>query len=707
MQSKSISNPPVIYLFINRITSKAKKYSRLGRDIAITISFTTFLLLASFSYASQEAKKVLSLVDYIGSDYVNAIEGGKIINQAEYEEMLEFSSEALEVFSQVKPIAGENGKEIEENLRKLRAKIESRTPSEEIEMLSREIKNTMLSIFDIIPYPTTRPSFESGEEIYKAGCAACHGTLGMGNGPSAGNLTPSPSDFTDPEFMKGLSPFKAYNTASFGIANTAMPGFPTLSEKERWDVAFYVFSLRFNPEESEVGEKLLKEKSLPDDLKNLQTLASLSDGELIEKLKPYLENEGQIQIQSILAYLRRGVIETKELSEDFLFATASLLNKSMELYQNGEKKQAYDKAIEAYLEGFENVEPTLFSRDLGFSQALEAKLAKLRGYIKSERPPEEVKNLYEDVQSDLKRASFMLREGKPLGSTFSFINSFTIVVREGLEAVLIVAAIVASLGAMGAGGATRYIHLGWISALLVGLITWFLAQTVISISGAQKEIIEGVTALLAACVLFYVSYWLVTKLEVRKWKEFIERKLKKAISKKDILTLVGVSFFAVYREAFETVLFYQALWLQAEGSKEAVIWGFVLGCILLLALVFVIFRLRLRMPLKYFFSVTSLLLYFLAFMLAGKGIKELQGAGLVGITPIGSIPQVDILGIYPTLETTLIQGFLILALLGALAWIGFIKHKRGKRVFVTSVSHSHFDRALKDKRQKVGAEGKV
>jgi len=291
------------------------------------------------------------------------------------------------------------------------------------------------------------------------------------------------------------------------------------------------------------------------------------------------------------------------------------------------------------------------------------------------------------VQSDLKRASLMLREGEPLSGTLSFINSFAIIVREGLEAVLIIAAIVASIGAMGAGGAIRYIHLGWVSALLVGLITWFLAQTVISISGAQREIIEGVTALLAACVLFYVSYWLITKVEVRKWKEFIERKLKRAISKKNILTLVGVSFFAVYREAFETVLFYQALWLQAEGSEISVIWGFVLGCVLLLALVFVIFRLRLRMPLKYFFSVTSLLLYFLAFMLAGKGIRELQGVGLVEITPLGFIPQVDILGIYPTLETTLVQGFLILALLGALIWIGFIRHEWEKRTLVASVSH--------------------
>ena len=99
--------------------------------------------------------------------------------------------------------------------------------------------------------------------------------------------------------------------------------------------------------------------------------------------------------------------------------------------------------------------------------------------------------------------------------------------------------------------------------------------------GAQREIIEGVTALTAAAVLFYVSYWLITKIEVAKWKQYIQGKVENAISRNSVIALASVSFFAVYREAFETVLFYQALWYQAENSQSAVIWGIIAGAAVL------------------------------------------------------------------------------------------------------------------------------
>ena len=244
-----------------------------------------------------------------------------------------------------------------------------------------------------------------------------------------------------------------------------------------------------------------------------------------------------------------------------------------------------------------------------------------------------------------------------------------IIIREGLEAALIVAAIIAVLKSMRATQAIRYVHWGWILALVSGIVTWFLAQTVITFSGAQRELVEGFTSLLAALVLFSVSYWLISKAEAKRWHQFIQARVEEALSGRRLFALVGVSFLAVYREAFETVLFYQALWLQSQDTQAFVIWGFVGGTILVAALVWGIFKLGMKIPLRLFFGASSALLYLLAFVFAGEGVKDLQAVGWIGETPLAWAPQLPFLGIYPTVETLLAQSIFLLALVVALLWL--------------------------------------
>jgi high-affinity iron transporter len=643
--------------------------------------FFLFFLLVSNSYAG-EAERLLSIVDYMGGDYKNAVKDGKVVDEREYKEMVAFSSDVIDLFSELKASGGDKAG-IEVDLIRLKKKIEDKSQEKDIELIAKGIRDKIISAYNVVPYPQNPPSFQVGKRLYEKACAECHGVIGAGNGPSASGLGSPPMNFTNGGDIGGLSPFKVFNAVSFGIANTDMPEFPTLSEDDKWNIAFYVFSLRFNQKESEEGEKIFKTFNIPHEMKDPKVLATLSDDELSDKLRPYLKNEKDLPKE--LAFLRRGVVRNER--EDPLAATSSILKEVIALYERGNKKGAYDKALDTYLNDFEKVEPMIISRDQKFGLALEAKFVKLRGLIKDERPIGEIKTLHGEIESDLKLASILLRSNEPIGKALTFINSFAILIREGLEAALIVAAVLAFLGATGAKGAVKYVHLGWILALVAGLFTWFLAQSVISISGAQRETIEGVTSLFAAAVLFYVSYWLITKIEVKKWKEYIQGKVKRALSKESVFALASVSFFAVYREAFESVLFYQALWLQADNSKGAVIWGLVAGTVLLTGLVLVIFKLGLRIPLKYFFSITSFMLYFLSFVLAGKGVRGLQEAGIVGITPLDFIPQADILGIFPTLETTIVQGVLLLALIGALIWLGFINQERERKTIVTRVSH--------------------
>ncbi|HEV8342172.1 MAG TPA: FTR1 family protein, partial [Candidatus Binatia bacterium] len=269
----------------------------------------------------------------------------------------------------------------------------------------------------------------------------------------------------------------------------------------------------------------------------------------------------------------------------------------------------------------------------------------------------------------LTQASQLLSSANQLADIYIFLNASLIILREGLEAALVLAAILAFLRVTGAAGVTQYIHLGWVLALMAGILTWVLAQTVLDISGSQRESMEGFTALAAAVVLLYVGYWLHTKAEAQRWQRFVREKVHDALSGQRILTLVGISFFTVYREAFETVLFYQALYLQVPNSPGPVIWGFVVGTGLLGIVVFALLKLGLKIPINYFFGVTGAFLYLLALTFAGQGVKELQTAGWISVTPLAFPPPVDFLGIYPTLETLLAQGVIVLVLLTATLWL--------------------------------------
>lgn len=657
--------------------------SGYGSSLKHLATLFFFLSLSVSAIASDEAKRILSLVDYIGGDYRNAVEKGEIINEEEYKEMVEFSSETLSLFNELK--SSDNDKAgIEADLVELKRQIENKSSVEDIESISKGIKKALVSAYNLATYPKKHPSFEAGKELYAKNCAQCHGVFGAGNGPLAPNLNPPPTNFADGSSAGGLSPFKVFNTMSFGIEGTAMPSFFKLSEDDKWNVAFYTASLRVNQKDAAEGKEIFnKALGVQKNIKDFKSLATQTDEEIGEEINTYFEEK---ELSKVVAFLRRGVVETQPTEENPLVIASTLIKESIALYEQGNRKEAYTKTLDAYLEGFEKVEPNLVLKDNKLTREIEAKFSNLRTAIKEGRNLEEVSALYKEIDSDLNRAYLVLENGKPVGEAFSFINSFSIILREGLEAVLIVAAVIAFLAATGAKDAIKYVHLGWGLALLAGLLTWVLSQTVISISGAQREVIEGVTSLIAAVVLFYVSYWLITKIEVKKWKEYIQGKVKKALTKKNVFALASVSFFAVYREAFETVLFYQALWLQAENSQSAVIWGFLAGVVLLLGLVVVIFKLGLRIPLKYFFSITSFFLYFLSFVLVGQGIREFQEAGIVDITPLGFIPQIDILGIYPTLETTILQAVLILAFIVSLLWMGFIKQEREKKEIVVSVT---------------------
>jgi high-affinity iron transporter len=639
-----------------------------------TLVTLVLLLLTSvsLSWADDEANRILSLVDYIGGDYRNAVQGGAVINEDEYQEMSEFSARSLDLFNKLKAAEGDKAG-IEKDLSTLTAHIKNKTGHDEVPELAQQIKDRLIKTYNIVTYPKALPNYEAAKLVYMQNCAQCHGDSGKGDGPGRQSMnpkTPEPANFTDAEFMAGLSPFKVYNTTTFGIDNTAMASFAALPDEQRWQVAFYVMALRFSAHASSAGQTWLAGKALPNDLGSTPTLATSSDDELSDRIKKNLPGA---PVNDVLAHLRRGLLERK--SADPLLIARTLLGEAAAIYSQGDKEKAYQKAIEAYLDGYEMAEPALFAKDAALGRSIEAQFTQFRNSIRQGVSPEELQKQRLDIEAKLDQAVQIMAGSDDFSGYYAFLNSALIILREGLEATLILAAIIAMLKAMGAPNVVRYIHFGWIFALIAGFLTWLAAQTILTFSGQHRESMEGFISIFAAAALFYVGYWLHTRTEAKRWHAFIQNKVQNVLSRKSILGLMGISFFTVYREAFEVVLFYQALWLQNESSHTAIFGGFAAGVVALLAATFAIFKLGLRMPLKYFFGATGTLLYIMAFIFAGTGINQLQAAGWVPATPLNFPPAVPLLGIYPTMETLAAQALLLSVFIATSLWMALERRK--------------------------------
>jgi high-affinity iron transporter len=320
----------------------------------------------------------------------------------------------------------------------------------------------------------------------------------------------------------------------------------------------------------------------------------------------------------------------------------------------------------AYLT-FEQVETDLRARNPGLTSRLEAEFGRLKARTAAAADPAELATLHHELLADLERAERIVSDR---GSEANlFLQSFMLLLREGFEAILIVGALMTFLGKAGAAERRHEVARGAWLAVAASVVTAAIIELLFHFTPGQREALEGVTMLIAVAVLFYVSYWVLSKIEADRWNAFLKGKMQDALSSGSGLALASVAFLAVYREGFETILFYKAL-LSAAGTGDvgAVVAGIGVGGAGLLVLYVAISRYGMRLPMKPFFAVTGALLYYMAFVFAGQGIKDLQEAGLVGLTVLDGWPRWPQLGIYPTAQSLALQAVLLVLLVGGLVW---------------------------------------
>ena len=551
------------------------------------------------------------------------------------------------------------------------------------------------------PFPNRPPSLARGAVVFQEQCVPCHGPTGRGDGPKARQLQgPPPASLADAKAMSAVSPVDVYRKVTIGVAGTAMPQFEeTLSPEDRWAVATYVGTLRATQGLVREGEGLYAAHCAvchgatgdgdgpvaaslsvrPPAMNDLAVQGRFTDEELerlVQRGRLGTPMPGSAralapgEVAALIAFLR--VLPAAERQGQRLASPTATTFSAVRRQLDSAVWLRSDKiAFDAYLT-FEQVETAVRARNAGLATDLEDAFATLRSRAAAGAGNDELEAIHGRLLAGLERAERLVAD-KSSGANL-FMQSFVLMLREGFEAILIVAALMAFLAKAGAVDRRRHVAQGAWAAVAASIVTAVVVELLFEVTPGQREALEGVTMLLATAVLFYVSYWLLSKIEVAKWNAFVKDRMEDALSTGSGFALASVAFLAVYREGFETILFYKALLTSAGlpgggGGAPAVVAGILAGSVGLVIVYVAINRFGVKVPLKPFFAATSAMLYYMAFVFAGKGIADLQESGLVRTSVVEWAPRIPVLGIYPTVESLLLQLLLIVMLVVAVVWL--------------------------------------
>lgn len=569
-----------------------------------------FLLLrSSLALAGSDStpRMLVHLLDYLARDYAGAVSDGKIISESEYREQLEFVetvNKTQAAYAYPPTAAPERVRQVTAEIAELREKIHNKADASEVARLATHARTDVIELSGIVTQPAQTPDLERGADIYLHRCSSCHGQFGYGDGVTGKTLNPKPINFHDAQIMKEISALQAFHAIRLGVHGTAMVAQPDLSDQDTWNVAYYALS--FITKDAN--------KKSPD--------VSLGDSSLrIARVK---------------------------------------LQEAANSYRLGRLDVAQERALAAYLEGFEPLEPKLRANDPSFVAEIESQMMKVREAIdhheeiyKVDLAIQRATQKLDEVQERLKRSE--------MSPWMAFCAAAAILLREGFEAVLVVLAFLGVVRTSGSKRAERWLHGGWMAAVALGVLAWFFSGWLIGISGAQRETMEAVTAFFASAVLLFVGFWLHQKTEIRRWHAFVQDRVKSALEQKSLVGLASISFVAVFRETLEVVLFLRAIWVDCNAAaRTGMLAGMLASFLVVLILAWITLRFSRKVPIRQLFATSSLLMAALAVMLLGNGLHSLQEIGKISITAAPISISSAFFGIFPTWETLLPQMALLI-----------------------------------------------
>ncbi len=606
------------------------------------------------------AKRLASIVGVAVEEYGKAVdEQGRLKSAVELEEATGFLVDARDAARQ---LATPNIAYTLALIDSLSTLVEQRAAPAALRALHARF-TVSLGADGALDRPSRAINQAEGQTLFRQHCAACHGALGNADGVQSAQLTPRPARLSDAELLRTATPALLYRIVSVGVTGTAMTGWSgLLTPDQRWAVVAYVNTLRNSDAERARGTVLFSAKALPE-WRQFDWQAERSDADIALVLAGH--GIASSDVRALTAALRVSpqvsTLAGGSTPSDAARRVVRTLDDALDAARSGDRASASDRAFDAYL-AFEPLEGPARARDPNLVAAMERHFGDFKGAVRT-LDLEAAGEARAEIERGLPRV-LELADTSASGWG-AFFESLVIILREGFEAILVIGAVVAFLLKTGNRHRLRDIWYGVGTGLVASAVMAVVISTVLKAVPASREIIEGGTMLVAVVVLFSVSYWLLSKVEGARWQKFIRGRVDAALSSGGTLALALVAFLAVFREGAETALFYQVL-LTRPGSAVPVFAGLAAGAILLAVVFTLFYRFGVRIPLRPFFAATSVLLYSMAFVFTGRGIKELQEGNVVATTPVPGVPHIELLGLYPTVETLVAQAVLVGLLLWAL-----------------------------------------
>ena len=333
---------------------------------------------------------------------------------------------------------------------------------------------------------------------------------------------------------------------------------------------------------------------------------------------------------------------------------------TLSLIKQGRSAEAFDAAANGYLNHFELVEVPLRIIDNDLTIDTEGRFADIRQLIRNHAPVDRVRDELVALRGALDSIERKLTATGAAAPALIFGQSFLIIFREGFEVVLLVSILLGYLEAARSTAFIRPILIGIGLAGVATVLTVIVLRLLFESLPFSIEVLEGITAMIAVVMLFYVSFWLVARMEHKRWMEFVRARLWSAVSIGSTFSLIMVGFTAVYREGFETALFYQALWSFGAGLGKWVIAGLFTGLVALTGVALVMFRLGRRIPIKRFMAIAVACVMLTSVTFLGNAVHALQAGDLIAYHRLDNWPRIPIFlsqvtGYWPTLQSVVAQ----------------------------------------------------